>query len=107
MMPHVYTTEGTAAIVSTMEETRSQHARLSMNHIDTECGKQMYETFVLRKASCLKYLKLSGNEISHDLVKAFKEEKFVKADACLPKMLHHKVLLTLSKKMAILRTFLR
>eukprot|EP00944_MAST-04C_sp_MAST-4C-sp1_P010842 g10842.t1 len=78
MMPHVYTTEGTAAIVSAMEENCVlSMLDLSMNHIDTECGKQMYETFVLRKASCLKYLKLSGNEISHDLVKAFKEaEKF-------------------------------
>ena len=78
MMPHVYTTEGTAAIVSAMEENCVLSLLdLSMNHIDTECGKQIYETFVLRKASCLRYLNLSGNEISHDLVKSFKEaEKF-------------------------------
>ena len=78
MMPHVYSTEGTAAIVSAMEKNCVlSMLDLSMNHIDTECGKQIYETFVLNKASCLKYLSLSGNEISHELVKAFKKaEKF-------------------------------
>ena len=62
---------------------------MTMARMESKCG--------CLKGVLFEYLKLGGNEISHDLVKAFKAEKGVEGRRILTEN-HHKVLLTLSKE---------
>ncbi len=73
MLPHVYSTEGTISIINAIKSNNVLlKLDLSMNNVDTICGKHIYQNLVEHKYSNLKYLNLSGNEISHDIVVEFK-----------------------------------